>query len=130
MNVLLVSLQRDLDIIGLKALHHFLLDKGQNSYLLYLPELDADAPGAIANLKAFVSDLSPGVIGLSLMMSEFEAAKTIAPWLKAWCPDAPMVWGGIHPTTAPEMCLDYADYVCIGEGEHTMVAIVDRKSVV
>ncbi|HOZ49290.1 MAG TPA: radical SAM protein [Candidatus Hydrogenedentes bacterium] len=120
MNVLLVSLQRDLDIIGLKALHHFLLDKGQNSYLLYLPELDADAPGAIANLKAFVSDLSPGVIGLSLMMSEFEAAKTIAPWLKAWCPDAPMVWGGIHPTTAPEMCLDYADYVCIGEGEHTM----------
>lgn len=31
-----------------------------------------------------------------------------------------MVWGGIEPTTEPERCLQWADFVCIGEGEFAM----------
>jgi anaerobic magnesium-protoporphyrin IX monomethyl ester cyclase len=31
------------------------------------------------------------------------------------------VWGGIHPTLRPDECLEYADWVCIGEGERAAV---------
>jgi len=31
---------------------------------------------------------------------------------------APILWGGVHPTVCPEDCIEHADYVCVGEGEH------------
>jgi len=31
---------------------------------------------------------------------------------------APVLWGGVHPTVCPEDCIQQADYVCVGEGEH------------
>jgi radical SAM superfamily enzyme YgiQ (UPF0313 family) len=36
------------------------------------------------------------------------------------------LWGGIHPTIKPEECLDYADMVCIGEGEQAMSELTDK----
>ncbi len=40
----------------------------------------------------------------------------------------PIIWGGIHPSLLPEMCLkeDYIDIVVIGEGEETIVELADR----
>ncbi|GAH48371.1 unnamed protein product, partial [marine sediment metagenome] len=38
----------------------------------------------------------------------------------------PVVWGGIHPTVRPEECLQYADVVCIGEGESSIVELAAR----
>jgi len=41
-------------------------------------------------------------------------------------PDVPIVWGGIHPTTAPGSTLKHqlVDAICIGEGETTFVQMV------
>jgi len=38
----------------------------------------------------------------------------------------PVIWGGIHPTVRPEECLKYADMVCIGEGELSLLELVDK----
>lgn len=41
-------------------------------------------------------------------------------------PDLPIVWGGLHPTVLPEETLrtcEYADIVCKGEGERTVVEL-------
>lgn len=38
----------------------------------------------------------------------------------------PVIWGGIHPILAPEPCLEHADYVCTGDGERTVVELMER----
>lgn len=43
--------------------------------------------------------------------------------LKTSNPNIKIVWGGVHPSLVPEQCLeiDAVDFVCIGEGEETIV---------
>jgi len=113
--VLLISLQEDLDVIGLKSLHYQLLKHGFSSHILFMPKF----PGtAISNtIYNFVDKLSPLFIGISLMSVEYERARWLTNNLKLHYPSLPIIWGGIHPTIAPETCMNYADFICIGEGE-------------
>ena len=117
----LISLQVDLDTIGLKSLHAVLLQAGFSSIILYLPGL---LPADLAVMKAvatFLRRTRPRFIGISLMSHEFTAAAALTGFLRRAGIDVPIVWGGIHPTIAPEMCLNHADYICVGEGDATIV---------
>ncbi|MEW5800940.1 MAG: radical SAM protein [bacterium] len=121
MSILLISLQKDLDIIGLKYLHYYLLDNSHASLFLCLPNLNPNDIFALEQIRKFVLNHSPNLIGVSLMSVEYDKACGLTTYLKRNFPTIPVIWGGIHPTIAPEMCLDYADYVCIGEGEKTIL---------
>ena len=57
------------------------------------------------------------------MSEEYLQAKDLTISLKEEFESIPIIWGGIHPTISPEACLNYADYVCIGEGEQTILDI-------
>lgn len=37
-----------------------------------------------------------------------------------------LVWGGVHATISPEKCIDHVDIVCVGEGEYTMLELLDK----
>lgn len=128
MSILLISVQRNLDIIGLKLLHALLMDRGHTSVLLYLPRFDAGNRAALQHLDAFVRETAPKLIGVSLMAIDYEVARAVTHHLKQAFPEAPIVWGGIHPTTAPLMCLEHADYVCVGEGEQAILAMADAAA--
>ncbi len=118
-DVLLISLQKDLDVIGLKSLHYQLLKHDFDSHILFIPRfLNTAASDAICN---FVDTLSPLFIGISLMSTEYRRAVRLTRILKSRFPSVPVLWGGIHSTIAPETCLDFADFVCIGEGESLIV---------
>jgi len=123
--VLLVSVQRNLDIMGLKGLHHFLLAHDHDSHLLYLPRFDAGDPAAVEALRAFAAEIAPELVGVSLMANDYGPAVEVTRFLKKALPEVPVVWGGIHPTTAPEMCLKHADYVCLGEGEQAFLDMAE-----
>ena len=125
MNVLLISVQRNLDIIGLKGLHHLLLDRGYRSFLLCLPDLDAASTAETATLNHFVREVKPRFIGISLMAIDYRLARRITRVIKQAMPEIPVIWGGIHPSTAPEMCLQDADYVCIGEGDQAILDLAE-----
>jgi len=125
MNLLLISLQKDLDTIGLKYLHYYLLGKKYHSHLLYLPHFKPDGRICKRLLIDFVRDIKPGLIGISLMSTEYHAAAKLTLCLRDFVKSAPIVWGGIHPTISPEQCLRYADYVCVGEGERTMADMAE-----
>jgi len=118
-NVLLISLQEDLDAIGLRSLHYQLLKQGFASHILFIPRF----PGASISDAIFslVDKLSPMFIGISLMSVEYDRARQLTLILKEHYPSLPVIWGGIHPTIAPETCIEYADFVCIGEGESFIV---------
>jgi anaerobic magnesium-protoporphyrin IX monomethyl ester cyclase len=122
-SILMISLQDNLDVIGLRSLHYQLLQHGYDSYLLFVPGLanTAMSSRACTSVYSLVDVLSPLFIGISLMSGEYQRAVRMTRALKNYCASIPIVWGGIHPTIAPETCLDYADFVCIGEGERFIV---------
>lgn len=117
--VLLVSVQTDLEVIGLKSLHCQLLQHGFASHMLFLPQFSK--PGVAEAVCELVDDLSPLFIGMGLMSVEYGRAADLTHALKSRFPDVPVLWGGVHPTLTPADCLDHADYVCVGEGERFIV---------
>ncbi len=120
-NILLISLQADLTILGLKHLHYYLLQNGYNSHFLVLPEFDPSRPRGLEKLREFVARVNPILIGVSLMSVEFSRARELCADLKRRFPAIPIIWGGVHPTVAPETCFPPADYVCIGEGQQSLL---------
>lgn len=133
MSVLLLTLQNDMDPIGLRYIHNYLLKHSIHSNILYLPGFQEDSDDhEIHEIRMFVEWISPQLLGLSIMSNEYFKAVHLTKHLKRFFPDIPILWGGIHPTIAPEMCLKYADFVCIGEGESTVLdmiyAVQENKS--
>ncbi|MFO8047801.1 MAG: radical SAM protein [Desulfosudaceae bacterium] len=124
-DALLISPQVDLDTIGLKQLHQVLLNKGFSSILLYLPGCDGQDGKLLDSITTFVESRLPKFIGISLMSHEYSAAARLTGRLKQNFPEVPVIWGGVHATIAPEMCLEHADYVCVGEGEAAVAALAD-----
>ncbi|HQL95825.1 MAG TPA: cobalamin-dependent protein [Candidatus Hydrogenedentes bacterium] len=121
MSTLLLSVQRDLDVIGPRGLHQFLLSRGEESILLFLPVLERDTEATLAALDRFVAKTRPALAGLSLMSFEYARAVRVTRMLRERHPGMPVVWGGIHPTCDPESSLEAAEWICIGEGEQTLL---------
>jgi len=128
MNILLISIQKNLDVIGLKYLHYYLLKNGHSSFLLFLPKFNPNDKNTLEKIKKFVLKINPQLIGISLMSVEYYYACDLTKYLKNNFNSITIVWGGIHPTIAPEMCLEYADYICIGEGERTFLDLANALS--
>ncbi|RJP29446.1 MAG: radical SAM protein [Candidatus Omnitrophota bacterium] len=124
MNALLISLQDNLEIGGLKYLHYNLLENNHNSYLLFSPGF-VPGPKKAPGLKKFITGVDPAFIGISLMSHEFKKAAELTEYLKKEISGVPIIWGGVHPTIYPESCLKYADYVCIGEGDNVILDIAE-----
>jgi radical SAM superfamily enzyme YgiQ (UPF0313 family) len=74
-----------------------------------------------------IVELSEGsdLVGISLMTNFFNNAVQITKKLKN-STNIPVLWGGIHPTIRPEESLDYADMVCVGEGEEAIAELLTR----
>jgi len=125
MKILLISMQKDLDAIGLKYLHLHLLRNGYDSRILYLSDFNPANARHMENIRKFALEVNPGLIGMSLMSTEFHNACRLTKYLRSHVKSAPIIWGGIHPTIAPEDCLDYADYACVGEGEKAILDIAN-----
>ncbi|MFN7182515.1 MAG: cobalamin-dependent protein [Planctomycetota bacterium] len=60
---------------------------------------------------------------MSLFTNYFDNAIAITNKIKSEL-KVPIIWGGIHPTVKPYECLEYADIVCVGEGEYALVELV------
>ncbi len=126
LDILLISLQIDLDTIGLKSLHATLLTSGFSSSILYLPGLLPGDHMLMKTALSFFRRIRPRVVGISLMSHEYSAAAALTGHIRQAAIEIPVVWGGIHPTIAPEMCLEHADFVCVGEGESSLVQFLEE----
>lgn len=76
-------------------------------------------------LASRLADFKPDAIGLSVItLSISEAIKTTA-FLRTQF-DVPILWGGVGTTLEPEIAIEHADLVCVGEGEQVIVEFADR----
>lgn len=136
MDIALISPYSDISALGLRMISAVLKKSGHRVRMIFLPYQFPE----IEHRRDFMcrySDMvldqvtelcrGAGLIGISLMTNYFEQAATLTEHLKKKLP-TPIIWGGIHPTIRPEECLEFADYVCIGEGEGAVVEFADCLS--
>ena len=83
-------------------------------------------------VKAFIEDVtepdwsfieSSDLVCISTITSTAIRAYRMAKRLKAL--DIPVIIGGTHPTFLPDEGLEYADFVIRGEGEHSLVELLE-----
>jgi len=73
-------------------------------------------------LSDLVYGLSPMLVGFGFGAPYLRVVTEATRRLREVC-DAPVIWGGVHPTVCPDECIEEADYVCIGEGEQATVEL-------
>ena len=125
MKIILISPYRDITAFGIRTLSACLKKDGHSVKIIFLRNEPFDRYKD--ELLEKISELCKGsdLIGISLMTNLFENAVQITQKLKQrTC--LPILWGGIHPTIRPEESMQYADMVCIGEGEESLVELVKK----
>jgi hypothetical protein len=70
---------------------------------------------------------NPDLIAFSVYTNTYQWARRIAMRLREHV-DAPIVFGGIHPTLVPDEVMQdpFVDFVVVGEGEDALVELVER----
>jgi radical SAM superfamily enzyme YgiQ (UPF0313 family) len=125
MKLLLLSLQSNAYVTGLKYIAANSRAHGHDVRILFIPGyLESEIHPSI---KAFIHEYNPDLIGISLMSIEYYPSKNITRLIKKSF-SIPVVWGGVHAIIKPEECIQHADYVCTGEGEHVIVSLLDHLS--
>ncbi|MFA6525936.1 MAG: radical SAM protein [Candidatus Buchananbacteria bacterium] len=130
MKILLISLNQqdveefkqaptDISALGVRYLSSYLKSLGREVAVLFLakPYGELENADELEKINDLINDYRPDLIGLSLMSNHFFRAKDITLSIKKNFSDLPVIWGGIHPTIDPENCLEFADMICVGEGE-------------
>lgn len=69
-----------------------------------------------------IVNLNPDFIGFSVFTLNYQRILEIARLLKKRLPHIPIIFGGIHPTSVPQIVIKEkcVDMVCVGEGEYAL----------
>ena len=135
MKVLLISPHPDILAFGIRSISAYIKKTGKaDAHLMFLPYMHRDLsaepdfrfpyPEAILNQVAGIAK-EYDLIGISLMTNYFQRARQLTRAIRA-ATEAPILWGGIHPTVAPRECAEWADYIVKGEGERPLSLILEK----
>jgi anaerobic magnesium-protoporphyrin IX monomethyl ester cyclase len=133
----LISLDQELFTVGIRLLSAYLRQSGYIVQCVFIPlEFSgkvakgkfrhAYSDSALSQLAQLCSDSD--LIGISLLTNHFMQAVQITETLHRLHLSAPIIWGGIGPTVEPDECILHADLICVGEGEDTLLELVQRLS--
>jgi anaerobic magnesium-protoporphyrin IX monomethyl ester cyclase len=129
MKIVLVSVHTHPVALGLRYVSAYLKAGGHNVEALFMCSRKAttQADFAPAVLDAFIERCRRAdLVGISLMTGNFHRAAALTETLRRASIKAPILWGGTHPSIAPEESLELADIVCVGEGEEPARLLADR----
>lgn len=129
MKVALVSTYSSPEATGLRLISSLLKSSGHRTQMIFLTLKRGQSsqtsypPEVIEQFIDLVKDA--GLIAISLMTNTYYQACELTKALTAAGIKAPVVWGGVHPTAVPQSCIDFADILCVGEGEWPMVDLAN-----
>jgi radical SAM superfamily enzyme YgiQ (UPF0313 family) len=107
--------------IGCLSLYATAMEAGISTNVLFIPRRDEhDETEFVKYLK--VNEFA--VVGVSLTTRDFYFARDITKQIRNALPNAHIIWGGIHPTSKPDECLEHADSICMGEGEEALLQLI------
>ncbi|MFP4081642.1 MAG: B12-binding domain-containing radical SAM protein [Candidatus Aminicenantes bacterium] len=132
-HIALISLYST-DAIGIRYLSSILNNYGHKVSLILFKELYLAADSMTLPTRKeyrFLVDLlkrlNPDMVGLSLRSSYFKIASQITKKIKREL-SIPVIWGGTHPTIAPDESIQVADMICLGEGEYPLLELAEKIS--
>jgi anaerobic magnesium-protoporphyrin IX monomethyl ester cyclase len=131
MNVTLISLY-GVENIGIRLLASLLKKSGHRVSIIFLKKwvnnnIKPPTADEILELLSLLRELKPKIIGIGFGSPYLKIAIEITKKISEVM-DSFIIWGGIHPTICPEDCIEFADAVCVGEGEYPMQELADRIS--
>lgn len=135
MDVTFISPYLNIYALGIRSISSFVRSKGFSTRLIFLPLVKSQKsvvpdyhrlydPSTLSDIKDLCSDSK--FIGISLTSNHVDSSLQITRYLKEHL-DIPIVWGGLHPTVMPEECLEYADFICLGEAELAFHELLERN---
>lgn len=90
---------------------------------------DPPRPQELDHLVRLVREHDLGLVGISIRASAYhKVACQLTRHLKRHCPGVTVLWGGTHVILDPRKCVGEADLVCRGEGDITLIQVLDRLS--
>ncbi len=123
MDILLLSTEDDVWSLGLRGISAVLKAAGHCTHLMFMATKERRFTQAMLDEVAARAH-QVDIIGVSCIALGSDKAKQTIEYLK---PQKKLViWGGVHASLNPEECADYADIVCVGEGEGMMLDLVER----
>lgn len=124
----------DVAAFGVRALSAYLKREGKSVRNIFLPggvKKHKHLKGHAYSYEKQIIDetielcMDADLICISFMTNYFDRAVQLTEEIKKAI-DRPIIWGGIHPTVAPEQSRRYVDIVCIGEGEEALLELVQK----
>jgi radical SAM superfamily enzyme YgiQ (UPF0313 family) len=82
---------------------------------------------SIVDMLSLIETWKWDMIGVGFMSAQVDIANNLARALRKVSPQACLIAGGNHPTADPESVAAAFDYLVLGEGEHTLGDIIERK---
>ncbi len=129
MKIALISTYTHPISLGMRYVSSYLKATGQEVLVYFMSSKRDTAKADFSD--AAVDDLierlrSCDLIGMSLMTNTFNRACVLTKRIRAADIKAPILWGGTHPTVAPEESLEVADIICVGEGEEPTLQLIEH----
>ncbi|MFH2136984.1 MAG: radical SAM protein [Candidatus Omnitrophota bacterium] len=127
----------EMETLGIEHLSSFLKKQGHQTRLFFDPQLFMDTIssrpvlnkilGYRDHLLKQIDEFKPDILAFSVLSTNNHWAKLFAKEIKIHT-DIPIVFGGIHPTLAPEevIKLGFVDHVIVGEGEEALCELVEN----
>lgn len=80
-------------------------------------------------VKRDIQYIKPDIIGFSVLTNQLKYAREMARHIKSYY-NAPIIFGGIHPTMDPYGTLsdENIDCICMGEGEEAILELLQKGS--
>lgn len=80
----------------------------------------------VTNLIELLRERKIDVVGFSVRASAFHRMAKYLTERVRHALGLPILWGGMHPTFMPDLCIQIADYISIGEVDHAVVDFFTR----
>lgn len=124
--------------LAVEFLSSFLKLHGHSVEFVFDPKLFASEAIQFVKLAKFfdtfqeiakqIVEKKPDLVGFSVFTINYQRALRLAREIKRLNKDIPIVFGGIHPTSVPEVVIKEkcVDIVCVGEGEHALLELLEN----
>jgi len=120
----------DSESYALRILSAVLKQKGYLSYQIYFKRLHTPefpySEKEVGILIDLLVKLRVKLLALSLRSSSLKSFSGLEPIIRQRIPGIQILMGGTHATLVPDDALNYADAICIGDGEDTMLEVAQK----
>jgi len=131
-----VFVYNECENLGIEYLSAVLKKHGHETELVFDPMLFSGGSlnnGFLAKFFSLTNEvvedvinLKPGLVVFNVLTDYYSWACDIAKRIKEKS-DIPIIFGGIHTTSVPEIVIrnDFVDFICVGEGEYALLDLVN-----